>query len=268
MTRRDFSERDIHLALDGELPADERVAYEEWLDANPEMKARSLRYAADGEALRAAFAGVPDEPVPARLLGIVAGEGAGLSAPSRPRWRLAAAAVLLLALGGAGGFFAGTSRLGAGEGPAGLLAEEAIAAHVVYAAEKRHAVEVPASDRDHMQDWLSNRVGLKLVAPDLTGDGFGLVGGRLLPAAGSGKAAMLLYEDAGGNRISLFVTSQPAAGTAGKTEGVYSEEKDGPTAVYWLDRGYGCAVVGSLPHARLEAVARRAYGQLVSAIWS
>ncbi|TIQ61482.1 MAG: anti-sigma factor, partial [Mesorhizobium sp.] len=28
MTRRDFSERDIHMALDGELPVDERVAYD------------------------------------------------------------------------------------------------------------------------------------------------------------------------------------------------------------------------------------------------
>ncbi|RUZ79222.1 anti-sigma factor, partial [Mesorhizobium sp. M7A.F.Ca.US.003.02.2.1] len=33
MIRRDFSERDIHMALDGELPADERAAYDAWLDA-------------------------------------------------------------------------------------------------------------------------------------------------------------------------------------------------------------------------------------------
>ncbi|TIW85606.1 MAG: anti-sigma factor, partial [Mesorhizobium sp.] len=43
MIRRDFSERDIHMALDGELPADERAAYDAWLDANPEMRARSVR---------------------------------------------------------------------------------------------------------------------------------------------------------------------------------------------------------------------------------
>ncbi|TJV10669.1 MAG: anti-sigma factor, partial [Mesorhizobium sp.] len=33
MTRRDFSERDIHMALDDELPVDERVAYDAWLEA-------------------------------------------------------------------------------------------------------------------------------------------------------------------------------------------------------------------------------------------
>ena len=58
MIRRDFSERDIHMAIDGELPADERAAYDAWLDANPEMKARSARFTADREALRSAFAGV------------------------------------------------------------------------------------------------------------------------------------------------------------------------------------------------------------------
>ncbi|TJW89953.1 MAG: anti-sigma factor, partial [Mesorhizobium sp.] len=70
MTRRDFSERDIHMALDGELPVDERVAYDAWLEAVPEMKARRDRYVADRAALRAAFAGVLDEPVPVRLQNI------------------------------------------------------------------------------------------------------------------------------------------------------------------------------------------------------
>ncbi|KQZ94253.1 anti-sigma factor [Mesorhizobium sp. Root157] len=264
MTRRDFSERDIHLALDNELPGDERAGYEAWLEASPEMKARSARYVSDNRALRAAFADVLDEPVPARLHNVVIGEAARPTSASRSKWWLAAAAVLLLGLGGMGGYFAGAIGLGLEDGPAGRLAEEAIAAHVIYAAEKRHAVEVPASDRDHMQTWLSNRVGLKLVAPDLTDDGFELVGGRLLPAAGSSKAAMLLYEDAGGNRVSLFVTSESAP----KTAGVYNEDEGGPTAVYWLDRGYGCAVVGSLPDGRLNEVAKRAYKQLVSGIWS
>ncbi|TIV56059.1 MAG: anti-sigma factor, partial [Mesorhizobium sp.] len=52
MTRRDFSERDIHMALDGELPGEERMAYDAWLEANPEMKAKSARYIADRAAMR------------------------------------------------------------------------------------------------------------------------------------------------------------------------------------------------------------------------
>ena len=45
MSRRDFTERDIHMALDGELPQEERADYEAWLDGNPEMKAARKRQA-------------------------------------------------------------------------------------------------------------------------------------------------------------------------------------------------------------------------------
>ncbi|RWC60596.1 anti-sigma factor [Mesorhizobium sp.] len=263
MIRRDFSERDIHMALDGELPGDERAAYDAWLEANPEMKAKSARFTADRAALRTAFAGVLDEAVPARLRRALLGETQVKAAVPRSRWWLAAAAAALVVAGGVGGYFAGIDRIGQEDQAEDRLAEQAIAAHVIYAAEKRHAVEVPASDKDHLQTWLSNRVGLKLVAPDLTANGFQLVGGRLLPA-GESKAAMLLYEDDKGERISLFVTAESAE----NAKGTYASAQDGPRAVYWLDRGYGCAVVGSLPREQLAVVAKSAYGQLLAGLAS
>ncbi|PBB37368.1 anti-sigma factor [Mesorhizobium sp. WSM3868] len=264
MTRRDFTERDIHMALDGELPGEERMAYDAWLEANPEMKAKSARYIADGATLRAALAGVMDEPVPARLRHAVLGEAPARTPAWRSRWWLSAAAAAVLMVGGFGGYLAGIDGIGRSGESDDQLAEQAIAAHLIYAAEKRHAVEVPASDKDHLQTWLSNRVGLKLVAPDLAAEGFALVGGRLLPAGERGKAAMLLYEDAKGERISLFVTAESSQ----TTKGTYTAEADGPEAVYWLDKGYGCAVVGTLPPERLSQVAKSAYGQLLAGISS
>ena len=77
MTGRDFSERDIHMALDGELPAEDRMAYDLWLLANPEMATRSARYAGDSEAMRAAFSGVLSEPIPQRLTKVLLGETGG-----------------------------------------------------------------------------------------------------------------------------------------------------------------------------------------------
>lgn len=264
MSARDFTERDIHMALDGELPGEDSAAYEAWLAVNPEMQARRARYAGDAEALRAAFAGVLDEAVPARLTRVALGEKPPRGERRRSPWWLVAAAALLVAIGGTGGYFAASFGNGSHDDSAqDQLAEEAIAAHVVYAAEKRHAVEVPASDLDHMQTWLSNRIGMKLVAPNLTDDGFQLVGGRLLPAGGH-RAAMLLYEDGQNNRISLFVTAEPAA----HGWGTYEQAGEGPRAVYWLDKGYGCAVVGSLPDDRLGEVAKRAYEQLVAGMAS
>ena len=58
-----------------------------------------------------------------------------------------------------------------------------VSAHQVYAVEVRHPVEVGADEADHLVTWLSRRLGLALAAPDLAGQGFELVGGRLLPAA-------------------------------------------------------------------------------------
>jgi anti-sigma factor RsiW len=258
MSRRDFTERDIHMALDGELPDEERADYEAWLEANPEMKARSVRFEADRNRLREAFAGVLDERVPDRLTRLVTGEATRLSTRA-PRWRMAAAAAILFALGAGGGYLAGVGGLGLEAQAEDELAEEAIAAHTIYAAEQRHAVEVGANDKDHLLGWLSKRLGLTLIAPDLAAEGFELVGGRLLPA-GQKTAALLLYEDTQGNRISIYVTAEGEE----KAKGIYRLETGGASAVYWLDAGWGCAVVGTLPQEQLLDVGRKAYRQLLA----
>ena len=258
MSRRDFTERDIHMALDGELPNDERADYENWLEANPEMKARSVRFEVDHARLRDVFAGVLDERLPARLTELVTGEAARPAAGTQ-RWRMAAAAAILLALGMGGGYLAGIGRLGLEAQADEELAENAITAHTIYAAEQRHAVEVGAADKDHLLGWLSKRLGLTLIAPDLTAEGFELVGGRLLPA-GETTAGLLLYEDAKGNRISIYVTAEGEE----KAKGIYKHQADGASAVYWLDKGWGCAVVGTLPQEELLDVGRKAYRQLLA----
>lgn len=258
MSRREFTERDIHMALDGELPEDERLEFAAWLEANPEMKAKSLRFEDDRARLRNTLAGILDEPVPGRLTGRVTGE----SLPSSTgwgRWRMAAAAVLLLALGASGGYFAAHGGLGMEASAEDKLSEDAIAAHMLYASEQRHAVEVGASDKDHLLTWLSNRLGVTLVAPDLSADGFQLVGGRLLPA-GQRSAAMLLYENTEGGRISIYVTAEGAE----KSWGIYEAESGGASAIYWLDKGWGCAVVGTLPEEQLIDVGKKAYRQMLA----
>jgi len=98
-----------------------------------------------------------------------------------------------------------------------------------------------------------------LIAPDLAAEGFELVGGRLLPYGGK-PAAMLLYEDASKNRISVYVTGDGEA----KARGTYADANGGPSAIYWLDEGYACAVVGTLPKERLADVARSAWRQLAA----
>ncbi len=257
MSARTFTERDIHLALDGELPEDERAAFQAWLDANPDMKAKSLRYSADQFALRNAFAGVLDEEVPSRLTAAVNGETPKRK-PILQWWRMAAAAALLATVG-LGGFLLGTGNLGFAAHDDDRVAEDALAAHVTYIADAAHPVEVSGENPDYLMGWLSRRTGLKLVAPDLAASGFKLVGGRVLPAK-HGTAALMLYEDAQGERISVYVTAEGGA----RSRGTYGPEDGGARAVYWLDQGYACAIVGDLPQERLSAVARDAYKQLLA----
>lgn len=259
MTRREFNMNDIHLALDGELAADERDEFARWLDAHADMKALSDRFAADGAILKGALAPVLDEPVPPRLAKLASGE----VRPARSRTfflRNAAAAAAIFVIGGIGGYFIANSNILRGDPAVDRLAENAIGAYVTYAANLPHPVDVTGEDRAYLEGWLSKRTGLKVIAPDLTASGFDLLGGRILPS-GDNVAGLLVYRDKAGNQLSIYLVGEGEQ----KTKGTYTAEEGGPTAIYWLNKGFGCAIVGSLPQGQLTEVARNAWRQMIEA---
>jgi anti-sigma factor RsiW len=258
MTPRDYSVRDIHMALDNELPADERAELDAWLDANPDMEALSARFTADRDQLVAALAPVTDEAVPARLSAMLA-DNAGRSRPRAAMWQ-AIAAALLLAVGAAAGYLAGLTGIGidrAGED----FAAQAIAAHRTFAPAEAHVVEVAANGDGYLKSWLSTRVGLSLVLPDLKAEGYELLGGRILPGEG-GAAALLVYQNQNGERLSIYMT----AVSSSKARGLYEEAGEATKAIYWLDPGYGCAIVSDLPEDEMRPVARDAWRQMVEGL--
>lgn len=258
MTVRPFTDHDIHLSLDGELPAEERQEFEAWLDRNPDKKALHDRYADDRETLRAALAGVVDEPLPERLVRF------GKARPSPQRawsWRRVAAGIALFVLGGGLGYLAGAASPPPGSAGAARIAERAIEAHVIYSAEKLHVVEVGADQKDHLVGWLSKRVGTTLVAPDFSASGYELVGGRLLPSD-SRAAAMFIYQDGSGARISLYVVRDSGEADTG----FKLREELGACALYWLDSGYAYALTATnMSGETLRSLASSAYQQLLAA---
>ncbi|MDP3898057.1 MAG: anti-sigma factor [Mesorhizobium sp.] len=258
----EFTERDIHLALDGELPAERLREFNVWLDAHPEMKLRAGRFDADRQRLRTALGPVAYEAVPGALTETILGKGSERTG-LKP-WRRNAVAAGLVLVGLLGGYLIGVSGGVPGQGSdahaSEPVAERAVSAHVIYAAEKLHVVEVGADQKEHLVGWLSKRVGTNLSAPDLTAEGFDLVGGRLLPS-GEKVAAQFMYQDRAGNRISLYITS--AAG--GSETGFRLFERGGARAFYWVDGGFGYAVAGAVAGPVVEAVARSAYRQLLNA---
>ncbi len=162
-----------------------------------------------------------------------------------------AAGLALLIAGGAGGWL---MALQFGAGPPVTVADRAIGAHEVFAVEVRHPVEVAAAEKDHLQTWLSKRVGAAFVIPDLSAEGFTLLGGRLL-AAGNRPAAQLMYEDAEKKRITIFLTANP-----GNTEAALRvEEKGGFVVCYWLNGPLGLAIAGEMDRTRMMQLARVVY---------
>ncbi len=118
---------------------------------------------------------------------------------------MAAAAVLCLALGGAGGWVGhalhGVPAVAVAEAPA---TQDAVAAFRTFVVEAVHPVEVRADEKPHLVTWLSKRLGHAVAAPDLSAQGFRMaVAGaccRLAPSRG----AMLMYDDDRGTRLTLY----------------------------------------------------------------
>ncbi|OYX01822.1 MAG: hypothetical protein B7Z15_19365, partial [Rhizobiales bacterium 32-66-8] len=198
--------RDTLMAYaDGQLDQAARQAIEARLAANPEAAAELALLQRQTDAIRTLFGSAGAEPVPARLKpGRIAAE---LHHRRSRSWGWAAAAVVLVGLGLGAGWFA--RPLFEAQPASALLIADAVNAHTVYVAENRHAVEVASTEREHLSSWLSNRLNTPLGMPDLTAEGFALVGGRLLPGDpdAGGRAAQLMYENAARQRITIYVTS-------------------------------------------------------------
>ena len=198
------------------------------------------------------FDAVLVEPVPARLQ---------LRAPS---WVGHARAAAILAAGIAIGLAMPYAWKGAPEPPAAgvpvpaPLSARAARAHLVYAAEVRHPVEVDASQQDHLVAWLSKRLGTKLKVPVLAEEGYELLGGRLLPGP-DGPVAQFMYQEATGRRLTLYVSARSKSD--GPTAFRFAQE--GPVAVfYWIDGNWGYALSGEIDKPALSRISASVYRQL------
>ena len=153
MTNEHMNEWALHAYADGELSAEQRAEVEALMARDPEAARKVADWKRQRELLKAAFGGVLDEPVPQQLAAALRER----TAPSRlSPWLAMVAAMLLLLFGGLGGWF-----LKGETAPTAVadLGQQALEAHSVFAVEVRHPVEVPGTEKAHLQAWLSKRVG-------------------------------------------------------------------------------------------------------------
>jgi anti-sigma factor RsiW len=130
--------------------------------------------------------------------------------------------------------------------------------------EVRHPVEVSALEQAHLVQWLSKRLGKPLKVPDLTAQGFELVGGRLLPGD-TGARAQFMFQNAAGGRVTLYLGSLAAPAPqalSSKETGFRYEPQAGVPSFYWVEQGFGYALAGQMPRESLMQLAQAVYQQL------
>jgi anti-sigma factor RsiW len=242
----------LHAYADGELYAHERRDVEQRLASDPAARAEVDVWLAQKAALKEAFDPVLSEPVPFSVKVALKRHGGA----AWHRIALMAAGLAFLMIGGAGGWFAAHMRMPT---QTASFVDHAIVAYEVYSPEVRHPVEVAANDRDHLVTWLSKRIGEPLKIPDLSREGYTLLGGRLL-AAEDRPAGQLMYENADKGRIAIFL----AANTGGRDTAFLVTEKGPVTACYWLSEHLGFVITGEASRDKLMSIANDVYRQFES----
>lgn len=246
MTVRPITEDDIQAFVDERLEAARRAEVEAYLAHHPDLGRRVARMRGLGDALRDAFAPVAAEPVPAQLN--LAHLLEARRRPRLPAWQAAAAAVLL-ALGGIGGWgLRGT--LSAPMTGVDALAQEASANYAVYAPDRLRPVELAASNSDELARWFSARLDRRVGVPDLSGSGYRLMGGRLV-ATPHGPAGLLMYDDSRGTRLVMLMRPMAQPGDAPMRE----HQTGAATGYAWAQNGLGYSLVGASDPAVLHPLA-------------
>lgn len=250
--RTPITEADLHAYADGQLTPARHREVEQYLQTHPEAAIEVDDYRRLNEQLRGLYGEVLEEPLPAQL---------AMVAPRRRSWWKAAAVAAWVSLGAVLGWtmHPASERVYFPERAMEQhLVQPAAFAHVVYAPEVRHPVEVGAADEAHLVAWLSKRLHTEIRAPNLAAQGYALVGGRLLPSTDR-MAAQFMYQSEDGRRVTLYTRR----GSWRDDSATFRfARKDGVGVFYWFSGTQGYALVGELNRAELLALSHAVHQQL------
>jgi anti-sigma factor RsiW len=247
---RPVQEDDLHAYVDDRLDPARRAEVDRHLRTNPALQRRVDGWRQQAEALRSALDFKLHEPVPSSLhLGrlleqrIARRQWGLFNGP----WRTAAAMLLMVGLGAAGGWTVrGMQRMG----EVTRLGMEAAAAHTVFAADPAHPIEIGWENRSELLAWIDRKLHRTVKVPDLSAQGYRLIGGRPLSTM-IGPAAMLVYDDNHGGRITVFL--QPMRSDVAPMQPVRAGAANGYA---WIDAHMGYGVISD-GDASLQGLADR-----------
>ena len=260
-----ITEADLQAYVDAALPAARRSDVEDYLAAQPEEAGRVRAYLSQKQALRTAFNPILDEPLPANLSALAsAPPTAATDGPRRPllaRWslqRVAAGFVIALVSSLAGWMVHDRYPPPESLARASLLPRRAAVAHAEFSPDVRRPDEVTAEHEDQLVAWLSKRLGTPVRPPKLGTLGYELIGGRLLPGS-VGPVAQFMYQDASGQRLTLYVSTE---NTANQDTAFRFAQEGSVNVFYWVDGKFGYALSAGIAKDKLAGIATAVYEQI------
>ncbi len=267
-----LTEDEIHALVDAQLAAPELARLQARLAHDPVAQASVAQWQQQRKALKSLHQQLLNETIPATLIAAARHSAASLQ-ESNPWWlRGGIAAGVLLTFGTGWLSSAAWHADWQAQAPTAALikarsaqdfARQASLAHAVYAPEVRHPVEVAAAEQQHLVQWLSKRLGKPLKVPDLSTQGYRLVGGRLLPGE-AGARAQFMFQNDSGTRVTLYLgaVDKAAKGIDAAQTGFNFATEGAISSFYWTDQGFGYALAGPMPRDSLMKLAQAVYRQL------
>ena len=202
------SERDLHAYVDHQLSDADRHRVETYLANNAEVAAQVRAWQHDAQQLRAALSGALQQPANPQL------------DPAMIRQRVTR-----------------QSRRHLASAP--LPMTDAMQAYRLIAQQGILPADYKVSDDGDMQGWLDRYFSQAQRLPNLTAAGYTPVSGRLLSTE-QGPAAMVVYEDQSGHKVSFYVRPPGPKNTllprGSRSDGELQAE-------YWSGAGYNYAMV-------------------------
>ncbi|MBV4457716.1 anti-sigma factor [Pseudomonas sp. COR58] len=227
------SERDLHAYVDRQLNDADRQQLETWLASHPDEAAQVRAWQTDAQHLRAALSGALQQPANAQLDPLAVRQR--LKRNAQRRWASAAVLMLAVGVGGFGGWQARQMTLV--HAPAPMT--DALQAYRLIAQQGLLPADYTVAGDSGMQQWLDRYFARASRLPDLSAAGFRPVSGRLL-STDEGPAAMVMYEDGSGHKVSFYLRP-PGPKNTFLPRGSRSDGE--LRADYWSGDGYNYAMV-------------------------
>jgi anti-sigma factor RsiW len=125
-----------------------------------------------------------------------------------------------------------------------VIVSDVVSAHL-RSLQANHLTDVRAGDQQGIGPWLRDRLAVVPPVPDLTSQGFNLIGGRIDYVLGKAVAAIVYRR--GDQIVSLFVAQGAEADQSARVR-----TRQGLNVELWSERGLNLCAVGAVSAEELE----------------